>query len=101
VAVDGRSAAQDGRTAGLPVRIALGAPLAGSLIGSSEGSAAQSSGVSFDLLAWGKTFFGPAEHRRKGKEDITFDLLLCAAVGGSVALMVSIGRLWRRGRRAA
>ena len=100
-AADGPSAAADGRSAGFSVRMASTASQAGSLIGSSEGSGAQSEGWSIDLPAWGKSFFGRAEHRSNGKEDITFDLLFCSAVGGGVALMVSIGRLWRRRRRAA
>jgi hypothetical protein len=106
-AADGRLAIQDGLTAadgrspGFSVRMASAASQAGSLIGSSEGSSAQSDGWSVDLMAWGKAFFGRTEHRSNGKEDITFDLLFCSAVGGGVALMVSIGRLWRRRSRAA
>ena len=92
--------APDVRPAGLPVRMASAASPAGSLIGSSEGSVAQSDGWSADLLAWGKSFVSPAGHRSNAKEDITFDLLLCSAVGGGVALVVSIQRLWRRRRRA-
>jgi hypothetical protein len=80
--------------------MASAASPAGSLIGSSEGSVAQSDGWSADLLAWGKSFVSPAGHRSNAKQDITFDLLLCSAVGAGVALVVSMQRLWRRRRRA-
>jgi hypothetical protein len=71
-----------------------------SLISSSEDNAGQKNGWGYDLLALSNGVFGPADHRRNRKEDITFDLALCFAVGAGVTLAVAIQRRRRRRRQA-
>jgi hypothetical protein len=93
-------APKDGLSQEQPARMASAPTQAGSPISSPEDSAGQKNGWSYDLLPVSNGVFGPADHRRNREEDITFDLVLCAAVGAGVALAVAIQRRWRRRRQA-